>query len=1156
TCAILDDDSLKCWGYNNYGQLGIGSFTNQNTPQLVNLGTGRTAVSVSLGDEHPCAVLDDGSLKCWGNNNYGQLGIGSTTQQTTPQTVNLGTGRTAVSVSAGYTHTCAILDDGSLKCWGQGSSYRLGIGYSSSNHNTPQLVNLGTGRTAVSVSAGYQHSCAIYDDESLNCWGYNNYGQFGIGSTTAATPRHVSITQPTPYQFLSVSDNNSWFGIPNEVGLFNLDVWYNTSSSSTFHRIRANVTAPITYSASVNTLTINQSFSIVPVNISCDSCGFSIQAELPEGIEFNVSNASFYGTPSSVTSRNTFVISTFNFSGYSEVEISLEVVDFKPEITSSTTSLNYIRGFRNRTNDFSNSGGEVVFSLLDPPIRGLSPNNFGHENLLLNSNGACSITSLGLQCWGGQFSSDSLMMTDLESKMMDVSLSSTNSCAVELNGKVLCLGENTYGQISGSYNPNYSSQFREGDFDSVGSVTQVATTSNQICILEKLKNVFCQGERNYSITAQSFGTITALDSGEAHFCVLTTVSNLYCWGNNQFSAIGTSQSTSLTTYVQTPSLISVGIDKTVLDFDAGERHTCAVRNDSKVSCWGTGTSGQIGDGYTATHSSPQQVDSPSWASYTKVTAGFAHTCALLDDGGVMCWGNNTYGQLGDGTTNDSLIPTNVTVIPSSLNVVDVVAGDGGTCVVDDRAGVWCWGDNSNGKLGLNSTIQTAAQIEPLHFSESSALMGVLSFGSLTGAPLTLQSATSHRLFGNNSGGSDDVNFTISVGLAADYPTTQFNLTRNTSTVNVSPSITDGPYTFTAVPELPAGLNLGLSNGTIWGTPTAVHPLTNHIVFIENNSGYDNLTFSVQVHDIPPTIQYPFSSYTLVRNWTIEPIIPFHQDGEVENINISSPLPLGLEMYGLILQDPIQTESGGSHTCFIAYEILKCFGLNQNGQLGLGDTIDRNTSQIVEIGDNRTVVSVSTSNYNTCAVLDNGSLKCWGTNNNGQLGDGSNIPQITPQLVDLGTGRTAVSVDLGSSYTCAILDDGSLKCWGSNYYGQLGVGFSNANLNTPQPVNLGTGRTAVSVSSGQYHTCAILDDGSLKCWGRHYYGELGIGGSTGYNVQYSSPQAVDLGTGRTAVSVSLGLYHTCAILDDGSLKCWGDNNYGELGIGGTTGYGGQ
>ena len=106
-CAILDDESLKCWGYNGYGQLGIGSTTNQNTPQTVDLGTGRTAVSVSLGQQHTCAVLDDGSLKCWGRNNYGQLGIGSYSNQNTPQTVSLATGRTAVSVSAGvHSHLC------------------------------------------------------------------------------------------------------------------------------------------------------------------------------------------------------------------------------------------------------------------------------------------------------------------------------------------------------------------------------------------------------------------------------------------------------------------------------------------------------------------------------------------------------------------------------------------------------------------------------------------------------------------------------------------------------------------------------------------------------------------------------------------------------------------------------------------------------------------------------------------------------------------------------------------------------------------------------------------------------------------------------------------------------------------------------------------
>ncbi|MBT7459911.1 MAG: hypothetical protein HN794_02590, partial [Euryarchaeota archaeon] len=92
TCAIFLE-GLKCWGSNNDGRLGIGSYTNQNTPQLVDLGVGRTAVSVSLGFYHTCAILDDGSLKCWGSNSYGQLGIGtsgSTTTQTTPQLVDLG----------------------------------------------------------------------------------------------------------------------------------------------------------------------------------------------------------------------------------------------------------------------------------------------------------------------------------------------------------------------------------------------------------------------------------------------------------------------------------------------------------------------------------------------------------------------------------------------------------------------------------------------------------------------------------------------------------------------------------------------------------------------------------------------------------------------------------------------------------------------------------------------------------------------------------------------------------------------------------------------------------------------------------------------------------------------------------------------------------
>ena len=157
-------------------------------------------------------------------------------------------------------------------------------------------------------------------------------------------------------------------------------------------------------------------------------------------------------------------------------------------------------------------------------------------------------------------------------------------------------------------------------------------------------------------------------------------------------------------------------------------------------------------------------------------------------------------------------------------------------------------------------------------------------------------------------------------------------------------------------------------------------------------------------------------------------------------------------------------------------------------------------------------------------------------------------------------RTTSSL-LGAYHTCAILDNGDLKCWGYDAYGQLGDGFANGDwyvsTNQPSstPVNLGSGRTAVAVSAGQWNTCAILDNGELKCWGYDFYGQLGDGGSSSshnHNSRtYSPGSPINLGTNRTAVAVSVshGGSHTCAILDNGDLKCWGRDYSGQLGDGG-------
>ena len=212
------------------------------------------------------------------------------------------------------------------------------------------------------------------------------------------------------------------------------------------------------------------------------------------------------------------------------------------------------------------------------------------------------------------------------------------------------------------------------------------------------------------------------------------------------------------------------------------------------------------------------------------------------------------------------------------------------------------------------------------------------------------------------------------------------------------------------------------------------------------------------------------------------------------------------------------------------------------------------------------LSLSSGTQHTCAILDNGDLKCWGRDVGGQLGDGGpiwtvsnptdiNAPSATP--IDLGTGRTAVAMGTGGAHTCAILDNTDLKCWGWDINGQLGDGGSNTNTNTPPTtaIDLGTGRTAVAVGGGGYYTCALLDNGDVKCWGSDEYGQLGDGGPLWYSssptdLNAPSTTAIDLGAGRTAIAIAAGSYHTCAILDNGDVKCWGWDNYGQLGDGGS------
>ena len=257
-----------------------------------------------------------------------------------------------------------------------------------------------------------------------------------------------------------------------------------------------------------------------------------------------------------------------------------------------------------------------------------------------------------------------------------------------------------------------------------------------------------------------------------------------------------------------------------------------------------------------------------------------------------------------------------------------------------------------------------------------------------------------------------------------------------------------------------------------------------------------------------------------------------------------------------------------HSCaLLPSAAVRCWGHEVSGQLGLagantiGDDETPAAAGPVDLGPGRTAQAVATGAYHSCALLDDGSVRCWGYGTSGQLGYGATATigdDETPAAagpVDLGPGRTARAISAGSVHTCAVLDNGSVRCWGYGEDGRLGTA-STATIGDDEtpgsiaPVDLGPGRTARAVSAGAGHTCAVLDDGSVRCWGYGANGRLGHGSpnSVGDDEAPGSIAPVDLGPGRTATAITTGEAHTCAILDDASVRCWGYAGQGQLGYG--------
>jgi alpha-tubulin suppressor-like RCC1 family protein len=231
-------------------------------------------------------------------------------------------------------------------------------------------------------------------------------------------------------------------------------------------------------------------------------------------------------------------------------------------------------------------------------------------------------------------------------------------------------------------------------------------------------------------------------------------------------------------------------------------------------------------------------------------------------------------------------------------------------------------------------------------------------------------------------------------------------------------------------------------------------------------------------------------------------------------------------------------AGYNHTCAVdAAGGAWCWGDNWDGQLGATVGIE-SWKPVPVAGLDHGYVAVASGDHHTCALSEQGTVKCWGDNDWGELGDGTTVSSVMPVDVS-GLGAKVASIDAGGRVTCAVTEGGAAKCWGMG--GRCGDGTDETRTVPVGVLGLDSGVSAVS--AGSAHVCARLSDGGLACWGRNPYGQLG----DGTNEIALAPVKV-VGGGVSFSGVSVGDVHTCAATGDGSAYCWGRNHLGEIGQG--------
>ncbi|MCB9730845.1 MAG: hypothetical protein H6744_19920 [Deltaproteobacteria bacterium] len=1138
-CFVRADGSVACWGRNDRGQLGIGRETPNQTIPVDVIALPAPAVSVSAGRDTSCALLEDATLWCWGWNSSGQLGVGTTDKTATPDRV-LGLSQ-AAALAVGGRHACAISADQHVYCWGPNLQKQLGdpaVSQSLFPHKALVVDD------ALQLASGFQHSCALREGGVVSCWGDNPSGQAGQASPS-------TIDEPTAVAGLSgVTSIAAGLSHTCAVASGGVQCWGSNGSGQLGSAGVGSGAVPVAVKNLSDAVqvaagddfacAVRQTGAVVcwgqgtsgqlgdggevkstsPVTVA----GLGGKVEVAAGPDFACALGSderidcwgndFYGQLGDGTTEDTALpVAVVELADHAVCgacddgnpcttdyctpegcqPVGLPdgtpcAIGFACSATACTEPMAVTARLAvgNDHAVFARDDGSVVaWGANDQGQLGLGetqtvlrtfprdvPGLQGVVGVTAREDQSCAVRDDGsAACWGNGSSGElgdgtgvdrwapSEIIGGLE--FADVRMGDHHACGLTSEGRVYCWGWNVNGQL--------------GKGGSVGG-TALAPTP-----------------------VVGLVDAVALAVGEDHSCAIRAGGRLVCWGDGSGWSLGNGLANDGTQPVDVaPGKAGLVLARAVV---VGVSHTCALTLEGGVACWGEEASGALGLGNAGSKKTPATV---TISGVEALAAGRRHVCALKTGGTLACWGTNAEGQVGNGDTVKQTTPV---AVPGLTGVTDVAGGLDSTCARRSGGEIVCWGGGSEGQLGDGTT---DGHLAP------APIIGLAPFGAC--------------------GVCDDEDPCTTDACAA---TLACEVGPDTDGLPCAPFGACASGVCGAGPDLRTRLAAGASH------TCAVRADGSAACFGDNTKGQLGVpdiagsSSPVEVPSLAPFVDIDsFERHTCavtdqgrVVCWGL------NDDGQLGNGGKVTGPDL-VEAAGLA--EAIDVSVGSYHTCALSSGgQVHCWGRDFGHQVGNGPP----TADVLEpfaVPLDAPAVQVVTGDSASCAVLSGGSLRCWGDNVSWQLGDGTDDDRIWPAAVAPGSAKLwqATAMALGLGHACALRPDGTLACWGDNGEGKLGGGPGLA-AHVPRAVPSFSG--VARVAAGHQHTCVIQTDQTLACWGANFDGQIG----TGDTATVSGPTTVAGLAGVT--DFTLGEAHTCAIAS-GTLYCWGRNDKGQLGLG--------